>query len=1154
MAVHIPDFVRVTIDGTDRTAYIISYSRHSTLCAFSDTFTLELSFEIPTIPDPYDSILIRELYDGENEKVIGGYIIDVTQNFDTGIYTISGQDKTLLLEDYFIHTQTLANNETAAYWMNYYAGLVGLSVQYDSSVTQFIVEEGTPMGMITAADGISLLERLAAVYIKYDAEIDKLRVFRITSSEPVIQITNNETTRFDRERGTDKTRNVVKVYGAHRYNIFTGEATQVTAKAVTNLSELITDKTAVVANPHVRRTSTAELIATRVLQIIDDVDDVLNIETAGFYPQVEVGEYIGLNIGALTFGYSADREVTSIQTTIDDNGAVTIFTVGEKCPRVSIMPPTTAVYATATRAGVLVSYNAGEGFEPFNRGIVSQSESDVGPSGINGLSVAVNKYGQLMAIVDNTLYNRVGKYGSWTDLSAFLSGPSNDEGEHQFSVTDLQLEKVEKESNAWGKFHFLAKVTSSGGIVPSGQERWWAYWTPDFGYSWDSMQLYVPGSGIGIGASGGIPAGLTNGIGITHAQMQAAAALSGTMIFNVDAKDIEGGKAGDVTVLVQGEPKFFIPEDTGPAETYYAGNIHVSETPGTVGHSFISGLTWYMDGYDLDNFASENQWFGNTGFIETNAFNIVAPIALDTAVFSIPNNRKYAYYLTANGVVHQSQILRTRGQYLNNPFAPPDESDVPAWEYLSSATTLMGGANPVEFFGFLDYSSLKGSSSEVRFAIAWAIPGPGSTGGDTWASTADVTVFVEFFTDDVSADPSVSCTYTQDSITIGHPGGFPSPPAPDPSEYEGEGLFGYTAHASTGSPVPRSSQWGGGVGETAKYGSSSGAMTRSKTGTNYGYIVVKCDDSGSWHGDDRDEGWDDDPPVRHPRDYDEFESVGVFVVKINLTTQEIESVTGKNIPFAEYHDPPPDPEQPQRDIDLLAYKTEAVTIQHMMQTPNESWHRHTWDGHGGEYWFWVSYPGLSVTAIDKEGDLPVSSTFLTRPKGVLKVPFYTGTMQSEVHDFREEDLGPPPSWVGSTAFYRRKSGSWTLVDEPPVNASGEIVIVRQHPDYGICVNEMRAQASGRGSIFDEDITRWDYEFMWKAERANATTYNVQGSYNSDGLINPYDSGTWVGGEPPLGRTNESQFRWKPLSWDFRTEFGSTSMADGGSSGIWNFLD
>jgi hypothetical protein len=234
---------------------------------------------------------------------------------------------------------------------------------------------------------------------------------------------------------------------------------------------------------------------------------------------------------------------------------------------------------------------------------------------------------------------------------------------------------------------------------------------------------------------------------------------------------------------------------------------------------------------------------------------------------------------------------------------------------------------------------------------------------------------------------------------------------------------------------------------------------------------------------------------------------------------------------------------------LLDYALDARIFYLKTQTPDLFWVRHDWTGdigpdHGGKYDFWFGYPGFALLEVDKN---PLYTQWNTTPNGVLKVPFYDGTMTSAFYNRRTE-VGYPPYWEGATSMNRRlNTSAWNQVTGPPVSVSGEVVVIKQHPSFGICVNEQRAMPSGRGSQYDDEITRWDYDFMWKAQRASATEYEVQGS--NMGILDPYTE--W----PPLvGRTNESQSREKPWSWDFRTASGSTSMIDGGSSGIWNFLD
>lgn len=1116
MEFHSPDYVRVTIDGSDRTDYVIGYTRQSSICSFSDTFGLELSFEIPTDPQPYDEIVIRELYDGDNEKVLSGYIIDVTQTGSEGSFVVNGQDKTLLLDDYFIPTQEFANGESAIYWINWYADQVGLDVQYDASfVSVFVVEPGTPMGMITCSEGLAMLERLAAVYIKYDANIDKLRVFRINTSEPVINITNDATTHFQRELSTDKTRNVVIVYGGYQYNIFTGQATQVVSKAVTNLSELVVDKTVVLANPLIRRTTVATLVASRILEIVDDIDDVLNIEVAGFYPEVDVGDYASIDIGREDFTYSADREITTIQTSVDQSGAITIFTVGEKCPRISIMPPLSVVYATALNGGVLVSWDGGESFEPFNRGLPG-AVGEIA-SGLDGHSIAANKYGQLMSIVGSGIYKRTGKYGSWTEVT--LPDPSNDEGEADFGVTDLELQKVEKESGYFGRFHILANATASGGIIPSGQERWWNYWTQSYGTSWDSMQLYTPGSGIVASGSfaSGLPVQLYNGDGITHDQLLQYATVSGLVTWNVTARDIEGAISGNVTILVEGEPGGYIPEDTVAAETFYFSYVTYATTWSW------RGATWWMDGSDSYQGTPRSNWaYGEEIKSDITQMKNMGVRVGNCSIFSVPNNREMCYSIVEKIIPAGSLFVgRTSGYRSNYGY-----QDVPTWEYISSADTSI---SVLDSFGLqaystlLDYSSLKPGDDKVRFCIIGAGLDGNSDGGDNYPSNTNIEINCYFFEDDITASGISSCTVTNDNRTIGI-----SSYSGSPLSYAGEGTYGWTAQeGTTASPTPR----GWASQQPMGQGAQPSCVTTNLTSTNYGYWAVMVRDKGHWHADNRDAGW---PGTQHPRDWGEWGTIGIYVVKVNLTDMEIDSISLAQFWPPDWHDTIADT-QPDRDDDIWDWAN-GTALRAMMTQPNLVFFQ-TRKGTGtanvlGHY---LTYPGFGRTQHsdwagflggDGEYSLPIGEW-----AGIRKTPFYSVSPVGYTSMGRE-DAG---------TFYTGDSDSRILysnytedVVNIPLMPSGTIYNYRGHPDFGYCVIERRPVASG--TLGQNPMTH-DHLFLMKAQRATPYTFEEMG--NSSRYSDPY-------AQTSYGLT------YYP-DWDFRTAWGSIPHPSGGDYFNWNWL-
>jgi hypothetical protein len=62
----------------------------------------------------------------------------------------------------------------------------------------------------------------------------------------------------------------------------------------------------------------------------------------------------------------------------------------------------------------------------------------------------------------------------------------------------------------------------------------------------------MPGSGVPIGNPSGLPAGLINGSGITQSELVAVAQVSGAVMWNVRAIDMECSYSGGVTVLVAG--------------------------------------------------------------------------------------------------------------------------------------------------------------------------------------------------------------------------------------------------------------------------------------------------------------------------------------------------------------------------------------------------------------------------------------------------------------------------------------------------------------------------------------------------------------------------------------------------------------------------
>ena len=480
MTVESGNFVQIFIDGTNRTQYVVEYNRVSSLCEMGDSFTLQLADTYPATLNPYQDILIKESYDGNTGNVLRGYILKINKDFTRSTYQIEGMDKSVLLDDYFIHEQIEANDEAVDYWIEYIAGLAGLSVSFQASAPNVFVEKGTLLGMQSALDSLLTLERLAAYYIRYDSQTDQLIAFRLGTSEPQITI-DNEVTAVTRDLGTDKTRNVVKVYGGYTFTPgtlpFESNAIQLFAQARTEIPELLVDKTMVVANPNLKKQAYLYIVADRMLNALNSIDDVQTYSLVGFYPDVSIGNYAYINFDNF-INYEGDRLITTIATTLNSSGAVTNITIGEKCPRITIQFPVPPVYATSDLDGVAISLDGGDNFTTSNAGLTTSGE-------LHGLNIAANSYGQQMVLTQAGLYRRASQLAAWIPVPGELDDPTNDAGDIPApTVSGISIVKVVDEPTNRDLFHLL-----TNGYNTLGDPRCWIYTTTNFGTSWNSKQI-----------------------------------------------------------------------------------------------------------------------------------------------------------------------------------------------------------------------------------------------------------------------------------------------------------------------------------------------------------------------------------------------------------------------------------------------------------------------------------------------------------------------------------------------------------------------------------------------------------------------------------------------------------------------------------------
>ncbi len=600
MAIVAGDFVQVLHEGSnDITQYVVSYRRYASLCEIGDTFEMVLSPDLDVTLSPYDDIRITEWYDGDSGVVLRGYVLTIAQDF-SGAWVIQGQDRSVLLFDYFIPTQIKSKGESVDFWIQFYADQVGLGITFQASSANVVVAPDTLMGMQSAGEGILTMERLAAYFVRFDSSANELVAYRLGSSQPVITI--DDVVEGRRLKGTEKTRNVVRVYGGYRYSLDPDNPPELlTSVARTDIPELLVDKTVVVVSPGLQKQTYLDIVADRILNAVNSIDDVHFYQLPKFVPNIDVGQIAFLNVDhSPHISYAGERKISSIETSFDQSGAITTIGIGEKCPRISIQFPTPPVYATTTEDGVAVSWNAGNSFIPSNTGLTG--------SGLMGENIGVNSYGQQMVLTAAGIFRRPSTAFSWAfvDDTDSLPDPVNDSNDLPSGTlaTALDLIRVVDEPTNRNAFHFLANATTSG------LGRTWVYTTKDFGDSWDTTQLYISASGQDHDKA---PSGRS---------------------YDVYGHDLFGGIDNNVFALITSTADFF-QEKFEPEEVYFGA---ITTSPTNRGYAG----TYTGDGNPLPGVTIHEHTAGD--------------VVVQSMVYSLPENRDICYWVVRS--VHNPSTER----------------------------------------------------------------------------------------------------------------------------------------------------------------------------------------------------------------------------------------------------------------------------------------------------------------------------------------------------------------------------------------------------------------------------------------------------------------------------------------------------------------
>ena len=302
-------------------ADVISLRMEQDICRLAQTCTVEVK-----------SVSGAHIYNPGSPLVISingtprftGYIESATKSHAG--YIIEGMDKMKLAIDTFITDEVRVTEELdAGYWLDYWLTQVGITtsgpVETGRDIPITLPDEE---GWIYISVGDIILECLAYAGGGYTVIVDGDGVAQI--GEKTIGASSHALNciRFSRSQDDSWYRDRVVVFGTTSGSWVDDEwvSGEVTIVAEAGSG----DRTIVLSSSYVQSQAAAEDLANDILNFFDEYLDVKRCLIEG-----DKSVWLGDAASVSEFGYNGTGLVTSIETTVDDNGFRMLVSLDEKC-------------------------------------------------------------------------------------------------------------------------------------------------------------------------------------------------------------------------------------------------------------------------------------------------------------------------------------------------------------------------------------------------------------------------------------------------------------------------------------------------------------------------------------------------------------------------------------------------------------------------------------------------------------------------------------------------------------------------------------------------------------------------------------------------------------------------------------------------------
>ena len=322
--------VQLKWNGTDITNQVLTYTRSQHICTGVGTCVVEFTGNSTIVINTFDLITVYE----EGRLMGTYYVSEVTKAYNGWARSANCQDETKKIADYFIGESYILNQYPeeltypvdCRYWIDKFLTEATVNHVFDVDTTGGTLSNNTTMGLATCSDTVIPLLQQSGWYFYADANnLVHIGNLAIDPTETAMtlgesQIQDQTLTESDQDM---RNRAVVWGSGSPAGWVFSDQRVRTAYDRDEN-----DWRTVVLSNGGIADEITATNMANAILAETSKILPTKTYTLIGFY-NLKIGQTVFMNSRIFTgFGL-----ITSIQSAVTSNGALTTIVLDERCPR-----------------------------------------------------------------------------------------------------------------------------------------------------------------------------------------------------------------------------------------------------------------------------------------------------------------------------------------------------------------------------------------------------------------------------------------------------------------------------------------------------------------------------------------------------------------------------------------------------------------------------------------------------------------------------------------------------------------------------------------------------------------------------------------------------------------------------------------------------